>query len=195
MRLPRLGTSSLVDRWLLLTLGASLLSMFTAGWIAYWAMLSPDRVLHGQVWRLVTWAFVEVSPTSLIFTCVAIYKFGGELAVRWGDRRLRRFVLEIVVAAAVVTTLVALIAPQTMYLSRTAGWVIGDVLCIAWARQYPTAIVQVYGLLALSGKRLIAVTIGATVIFAIANGPLVMVPELFACFATLYYPHARLARR
>jgi membrane associated rhomboid family serine protease len=128
MRAPRFGSSRLVERWLLLTLGASLLSMFTAGWLADWARLSPDRVLHGQVWRLVTWAFVETAPMSLIFTCVAIFKFGGDLAVRWGDRRLQRFMLEIILGAAVVTTLLALIAPSTMYLSRSAGWAIGDAL-------------------------------------------------------------------
>jgi membrane associated rhomboid family serine protease len=195
MRAPRFGSSKLVDQWLLLTLGASLLSMFTAGWLADWTALSPDRVLNGQVWRLVTWAFVETAPMSLIFTCVAIFKFGGDLAARWGDRRLRRFMLEIIVAAAVVTTLLALVAPGTMYLSRSAGWAIGDVLCIAWARQYPTSVVRIHGLLELSGKRLIGVVVGTTAIFAIAYGPFVMAPELFACFAALYYPHARLVRR
>lgn len=195
MRLPRFGSSKLVERWLVLTLGASLLSMMTAGWLADWTALSPDRVLHGEVWRLVTWAFVETAPMSLIFTCISIFKFGGDLAPRWGDRRLRRFMLEIIVGAAVVTTLLALVAPGTMHLSRSAGWAIGDVLCIAWARQYPTATIRVYGMLELGGTRLIAVTVGATVIFAIAYGPFAMAPELFACFAAAYYPQDRLARR
>ncbi len=193
MRRSRFAASTFVERWLLLTLGASLLSMFTAGWLADWTSLSPERILRGEVWRLVTWAFVEMGPMSLILTCVAIYKFGGDLAVRWGDQRLRRFMLEIIVGAAVVTTLLSLIVP--MYFSRSAGWAIGDVLCIAWARQFPTAVVRVYGLLELSGKRLIALTVGVTVVFAIAYGPFVMAPELFACFAAVYYPHTRLARR
>lgn len=179
----------------MVTLGASLLSMFTAGWIADWMTLSPDRVLRGEVWRLVTWALIETAPTSLIITCVSIFKFGGDLAFRWGDRRLQRFVLEIVVGAAAVTTLLALFAPGAMYLSRSAGWAICDVLCIAWARQFPTATLRVYGLLELGGRRLIAFTIGVTVVFAIGFGPLVMAPELIACFAALYYPTTRLARR
>lgn len=192
MRMPRFGSSKLVERWLLITLGASLLSMLTAGWLAYWTELAPDRVLRGQVWRLVTWAFVETAPMSLIFTCVSIFKFGGELAVRWGDRRLRRFMIEIIVGAAVITTVLALVFP--IHMSRSAGWAIGDALCIAWARQYPTAIVRVYGMLELSGKRLIGLTVGVTALFAIAYGPLVMAPELVACFAAAYYPHQRLAK-
>ncbi len=193
MRMPRFGSSKLVEAWMMLTLGVSLLSMMTSGAVADWMQLSPDRVLRGEVWRLVTWAFVEVAPMSLIFTCVAIFKFGGDLAVRWGDRRLRRFMLEIIVGAAVITTLLSLIVP--MHFSRSAGWAIGDALCIAWARQYPTAIVRVYGMLELGGKRLIGITVGATVIFAIAYGPFVMAPELIACFAAVYYPEKRLARR
>ena len=42
---------------------------------------------------------------ALIFTCVAIYHFGGELSYRWGERRLRRFAIELVLAAGVVTCL------------------------------------------------------------------------------------------
>ncbi|MFN0252632.1 MAG: DUF1751 domain-containing protein [Kofleriaceae bacterium] len=195
MRLPRLGANKLVERWLWLTLGLSVLSMFTSGWLADWMVLSPDRVLRGEVWRLVTWAFVEIAPMSLILTCVAIFRFGGDLAVTWGDRRLRRFILEIIVGAAVITTLLALVVPGMMYMSRSAGWAIGDALCIAWARQYPTAILRVYGMLELSGKRLVAITVGATVLFAIASGPFAWAPELVACFAALYYPRSRLARR
>ena len=194
MRLPRFGSTKLVERWLLITLGASLVSMLSGGWLASWTALWPDRVLHGQLWRLVTWAFIEAHPMELVLTCVAIYKFGGELAVRWGDRRLRRFMLEIILAAATITTLLALVAPERMQFARSAGWAIGDVLCIAWARQYPTAIVQVYGMLALSGKRLIAITVGVTVIYAFALGPFVMAPELVACFAAVYYPRRWLVR-
>ena len=103
---------------MLLTLFASIASMFTAGWVADWTLLSPDRVLRGEVWRLITWAFVEVAPLSIIFTCVAVFKFGGELVPRWGERRLRRFMLEIILGAAIVTVLLALVVPGTMHLSR-----------------------------------------------------------------------------
>ncbi len=179
---------------MLLTLFASLASMLTGDLLAEWMLLSPDRVLRGEVWRLVTWAFIEVSPVGIIVTCVSIFKFGGDLAVRWGDRRLLRFMLEIILGAAAITTLLVLIAPGSMHLSRSAGWAIGDALCIAWARQYPTAIIRVYGMLELGGQRLIAITVGTTVLFAIAGGPVVWAPELFACFVAMYYPRSRLAR-
>ena len=96
--LPRIGSSKLVSSWILLTLGVSIFSMLDGGWLFRWTALAPDEIWHGQIWRLGTWALIQVGPLGLILTCVSIYKFGGELAPRWGERRLRRFVIQIVLA-------------------------------------------------------------------------------------------------
>jgi membrane associated rhomboid family serine protease len=150
-------------------------------------------VLHGELWRLVTWPLIEHSPLQLIFTCAAIYKFGGELAIRWGDRRLRRFALEIVVAAGVITCLLALVTGSG-YLVRTGGWALTDALVIAWARQFPNATIVLYYVLPLHGRRLITVTLAATVLYALAYGPVWMGPELCACLLTVAYPRGLLRR-
>ncbi|HEY5946599.1 MAG TPA: rhomboid family intramembrane serine protease [Kofleriaceae bacterium] len=189
--LPRLGTSKLVTNWLLITLGASVANALGGGWLASWAALAPSRILRGEVWRLVTWPLIEVGPMALIFTCVAIYKFGGELAIRWGDVRLRRFMLEIVVGAGVATCLLAAIAGAT-YMRRLGGWAVADVLVIAWARQFPDRSLVLYGLLTLRGQQLINITVGAAILFAIYFGPIAMAPELIACAAAALYPTERL---
>jgi membrane associated rhomboid family serine protease len=189
--LPRLGTSKLCDTWILALLAASVLAWLDGGFAFTWLSLAPSHVVHGQVWRLATWPMIEGSPLQLIFTCAAIYKFGGELAVRWGDRRLRRFILEIVIASAVVTCLLAL-ATHRGHILRAGGWAISDMLVIAWARQFPRGTVVLYGLLVLRGRDLIAVTIAATALFALAFGPVSMAPELCACLFTAAYPRARL---
>src|SRR3954467_1641019 len=49
--------------------------------------LTPPDVLHGQVWRLATWCFLEPSPLGLIFGCLALYWFGSDLANEWGSPR------------------------------------------------------------------------------------------------------------
>jgi len=192
--LPRLGASKLVSTWLLLLLTASVVAMVDGGWLASWTALAPQRIWRGEVWRLVTWALVEDAPSSLLLTCFCIYRFGGDLAPRWGDRRLRRFAVLIILAAAALTTLAALASRDALYLSRTAGWVICDALTIAWARQYPTAHLRLYGLVELGGQRLVLITVGITVIYAIASGPFFMLPELVACLAAAYCPRAWLAR-
>ena len=95
------------------------------------------------------------------------------------------------VAAATVTCLLALAAGRS-HIVRSGGWAISDALVIAWARQFPRGTVVLYGLLVLRGRDLIAVTIAATALFALAFGPVSMGPELCACLFTAAYPRARL---
>jgi membrane associated rhomboid family serine protease len=191
--LPRFGTSKLCDNAIVVLLAASVVGWIDGGVLRHWFSLAPSRVFHGQIWRLATWPLIEASPLQLIFTCAAIYKFGGELSIRWGERRLRRFMLELVVGVAVATCLLALVAGRP-YLARAGGWAVGDILLIAWARQFPNGTIVLHGLLALRGRRLITVTIAAAVLFAIAWGPVTMAPELFACVLTAAYPRSRLRR-
>jgi len=90
-----------VSRWIVVTLVASIVAILDGGFVMEWASLAPARVWHGELWRLVTWPLVEPGPISLVITCLSIFKFGGELSVRWGDRRLLRFVGQIVLASGV----------------------------------------------------------------------------------------------
>ena len=192
--LPRLGSSKLVSAWITVTLVASIFATVDGGWLAGWLAFAPSRIWHGELWRLATWVLVEGGPLSLILTCASIYKFGGELAHRWGDRRLRRFMVEVIGGAALVTTLLALVSDDAWHLYRIGGWAVRDALAIAWARQYPERPLLIYGLLELRGRTLIAVIIGITSVFALFVGPLVMTPELLVCAAAYWYPSARLAR-
>jgi membrane associated rhomboid family serine protease len=190
---PRRGWDTLVMRWIALTLAASLLCVLGAGWLASWTALIPSRVLHGELWRLVTWPLIQLSPLTLMLTCVSIFKFGGELAGRWGDRRLQRFVIEVVIASATITCLLAALVGETRMV-RIGGFAIVDALVIAWARQFPRAPLVLYGLLQVSGRQLIIMTIGAAVLIALYTSPMWMAPELVACAIAATYPGSRLAR-
>jgi len=192
--LPRLGSSKLISTWIWLTLLASI-AAGVSGALAGWAALAPSKIWRGEVWRLVTWVFVEPGAVALILTCASIYRFGGELAPRWGDRRLRRFLIEILGGAAVVTALLGLISTEVWHRGYLGGWVVCDVLVIAWARQYPDSVLVLYGVLPLNGRNLITMIIAITCAYAIFAGPLAMAPELLACAAAYSYPGAWLARR
>ncbi|SRR5213078_1262004 len=193
--LPRWSSSKLVSTWITVTLAASIVATLDGGWLAGWAAFAPSRIWRGELWRLATWVVIEPGPLSLVLTCACIYKFGGELAVRWGDRRLRRFMAEVLGAAAVAASLLALVSDDAWHMQRVGGWAVMDALVIAWARQYPDATLVLYGLLHLHGRRLILVTIGVTGLFALFVGPFAMALDLLACAAALWYPSARLARR
>jgi membrane associated rhomboid family serine protease len=183
----------LIPLWLALTLIASVAAALDGGWIVAWAALAPARVWHGEVWRLVTWPLVETGVMSLVFTCVAIYKFGGELAERWGDQRLFRFVRHIVLSAGVVTCIVGVI-PGLGYVTHLGGWAITEALVIAWARQFPDRTLSLYGLVSFRGKELVQLTLAIAVLFAIFHGVVASVPELVACAAAALYARSWLRR-
>ena len=192
---PRSSTNKLIGRAIALVLAASIIDALDGGWLVGWTALVPARIWQGEIWRLVTWPLIAGGPVSLIFTCAAIYKFGGELAPRWGERRLRRFVIEILGSTAVATALLALISAEVWHRRYFGGWAACDVLTIAWARQYPDSELVLYGLVRLNGRNLIAVVIAITCAYAIFAGPLAMAPELLACAAAYGYPGTWLARR
>lgn len=191
--LPRLGSSKLISTWIWITIAASIAAALS-GELQYWAALVPARLWRGEVWRLVTWVFVEPGALALIVTCASIYKFGGELAPRWGDRRLRRFAIQTLGGAAAATALLGLISAEVWRTPYLGGWAVCDVLVIAWARQYPDSVLVVHGV-QLSGRNLTTAVIAITCAYALFAGPLAMAPELLACVAAYSYPGAWLARR
>jgi membrane associated rhomboid family serine protease len=190
---PPLRSSTFVTQWIWLTLGASIFAWLDGGWLARTVALAPSRVFHGEVWRLATWPLVDLGVISLVLTCVSIYKFGGELAERWGDQRLRSFAIQVVVGAAVLTCLASVIAGQTLT-RHLGGWAISDLLVIAWARQFPERSITVYGLLVLRGQQLINITLAVNALFALRLGPIASAPALAACLIAALYP-VQLLRR
>src|ERR1700722_18848730 len=58
-----------------------------AGSIFALVALVPSHVWRGEVWRLVTWPFIEQGPVGLIFTCLLVWWFGRDLADEWGSSR------------------------------------------------------------------------------------------------------------
>lgn len=192
--LPRLGSSKLLSRWIAITMIATIVSALDGGLLAGLAGFAPSLIWRGQVWRLVTWAFVQGGAWGLIYTCLCIYQLGGDLLRLWGERRLRRFMIEVLGGAAVVATLLALISRDAWEVYRLGGWAVGDALVIAWARQYPRhPVVIFYGLLTLPARDLLVLVIVFNVLFALF-APFTMALELLVCAAAYYYPAARLAR-
>jgi membrane associated rhomboid family serine protease len=189
-----LGSSKLVSRWIAVTLAVSIIAAIDGGFLDTWAALAPARIWRGELWRLATWSFIVSGPYCLLLTCVAIYYFGGQLATRWGERRLRRFMIEVLVGAALATTLFALISGDAWRMYRGGGWAVSDALVIAWARQFPDADLVLYGLVRLRGRDLITVTIGITAVYALFSGLFTWLPELAVCAAAYRYPTERLAR-
>jgi len=191
--LPDPGTSKFGARWMIALVACSVIAAVDGGYLMRWLALSPIKVVHGQVWRLLTWPLVDLSGLTLILTCIAIGKFGDALSGGWGERRLQRYAIQIAVGAGLVTVAAAALTGG-WYMSRLGGWAMCNALVIGYARQYPRERVDLYGL-KLAGGALIALVASISVGFAVYSGVVGRMPELAACALALLYPRGLFAQR
>ena len=70
-------------------------------------ILVPSRVLHGQVWRLVTYGFMNFGLLYILFGLLALWMFGSEFESRWGTSVFVQFYFFCVVGAALTAIAVA----------------------------------------------------------------------------------------
>ena len=61
----------------------------------YYLTLDPYKILHGQVWRLVTWIVSPPSSSNLFFLLITLYFYyslGTALERTWGDYRCNMYI-------------------------------------------------------------------------------------------------------
>ena len=117
------------------TVGASLFVAFGSRHAAPLfdlAALVPGDVWRGQIWRLVTWPFIEASPVSLIFGSLMIYWFGRDLAEAWGSSRFLAVFGGVVLTAAIGTCLVAQVDRPVLDHAYVGGWALTAAMAVGW---------------------------------------------------------------
>jgi membrane associated rhomboid family serine protease len=133
------------------------------------AYFSPGHIVAGEVWRLVTWVFVQDHPFTLLFGGFMLWRFGAELAFVWGEGRLLARFFGYTVGAAVVVTLVAVVWPPARA-AHLGAWPVINALLVSWALLYPERQVNIWGVLPLTGKTLALLVLGGTLLYGIAGG-------------------------
>jgi membrane associated rhomboid family serine protease len=152
------------------------------------SVLLVEPVLRGEVWRLLTWAPLELSPFGLVFGCLLLYFIGPDLVRRWG---VRRFYANFFGGAIVVGALTCLVGrflwPEAARLPYLGLWPMNEALLIAWASLFRDRQILVMFALPTAGRNLIALTIAITVVMAALNGFALFLPHFLAELAALAY--------
>lgn len=144
------------------------------------AALAPERVIHGQVFRLVTWPFIEPGPLALLFGLLFLYWFGRDLADVWGSRHFLAVYLGITLAAGVLTTLIALADRAVLDHTYLGGYALAAAMTVAWGLWFPDRVIRIWFILPIRGYVLAWLTIVVTVVFAVYSGWERFLPELCA---------------
>lgn len=129
-----------------------------------------DVALH-QPWRLVTSGLLT-SPehwAHLLFSLVGLYFLGAPLEKRWGAWRLVRFLIISVAMGNLVTLAADRVLPPDGQPRFHPGIVYGPsaaiaAIAVAWSREYPDSIVNLFFFVPLRGKVLLWITIGFCVL-------------------------------
>ena len=106
-------------------------------------VFTVDAVLQGEIWRMLTYAFVETSPFGLMISAVVLFLFGRSCEADWGTRAyLRFFLLAVLGGAAVAIPLHLLLNLMMPFddLGRAAGpGAAIDAMMVALAFRAPNA--------------------------------------------------------
>ncbi len=152
------------------------------------AALIPVRVWQGQVWRLVTWVFFETDPLSLLFGALTLYWFGRDLCYAWGSQRFLATFFGIAVLSGVVTVVLARFAwPPLLGGAWTGSWAPLTALIVAWAMIFPERQILFMMALPMSGRVLLWLTLGGTLLYAVFAGVAPYVPHITAQLLMLAY--------
>jgi membrane associated rhomboid family serine protease len=84
--------------------------------VGHFGTVSPADVwLHQQFWRPFTYMWLHAGPMHLAFNMLALWMFGSQLAMTWGEQRFLRYYLVCGVGAGVLISSVP-------FLPVLAGW-------------------------------------------------------------------------
>jgi membrane associated rhomboid family serine protease len=127
----------LVTRAVLVLVAAGYL--LTLAWppAVLWLALLPGAATVWQVWRLVTYPFVNGSITGVLFDLLMTWSLGSAIEPRWGSRRFASFVVSAMALAGALGLLVGGgtgLAPTVL------------ALIFAWMLEGPSQPVSLFGL-------------------------------------------------
>jgi membrane associated rhomboid family serine protease len=152
------------------------------GWPWLWGsgLLSVPAVWHGQLWRLLTYALVEISPLSLIVNCLVLSWVGRDLVGLWSGRGFLVRFFGLAAASGAVTCLAGRAWAQLAPIPFAGAGPVVDGLIVAWGLLFPAREIRLFGIVRLTGRQLVVVAIGITVLFAVFQSIAGFVPHFAA---------------
>jgi membrane associated rhomboid family serine protease len=153
-----------------------------------YSVLLVEHVWRGEIWRLVTWAPLELNGLGLVFGCFLLYFIGPDLLRAWGTRRFFGVFFGGAALVAVVTCVIGrFLWPTVSIVPYTGLWPMQQALIIAWAALYRDRQILLFFALPVAGRNLMGLTVAITVVMAALNGFAFFVPHFVAELLALVY--------
>lgn len=170
-----MSPTPVVTRFLIIIIASYLVfALFGRSYLGLFAyselVLEPRRAIYSfQVWRIVTYAFLHdpSSPLHVIFNALLLYMVGPQLEDRWGEKRFLIFVMTAIILGGFCVCLSFLLGLSNAAVVGFSAVTIG--LIIAWGMTFSTQQMYLLGILPLTGKQLVYLTVGLEVIYAVSS--------------------------
>jgi membrane associated rhomboid family serine protease len=82
---------------------SGLMRLGLENWAVQYLYLQPAAVLSGQIWQLVTYAFLHAGVMHLLFNMLGLWMFGAQFEMDFGTRKFYEFYFWCVLGAAITT--------------------------------------------------------------------------------------------
>ena len=198
---PRLGIPNLMRFIVAANAIIYIFSMFDrSGLLLETLAMNPYSVLHGQVWRIVTFVLIPISgrPWQVLLSLLFYYWLGESMERLWGSTKFTVYYVSGMLLSVLASFLALLLDGGAIPLYG-AGYV-NAALFFAYALTYPEAIVRIFYIIPVKMKWLAileAVLYAAVVVMGIclrrwgyALMPIVSMLNLFVFFSPDFYRKA-----
>ena len=133
-----------------------------------------QEVLNGQLWRLVTYPFVQSSPFELILSLIVLWLFGSWFEGRWGKRDFLKFFMLAAMGSGLLALPLSYLINVTLPF-RDLGQAEGpgaafDAMLVALAMTAPDSKVLFGFVLPIRAKTIIFLLLGFQLILGIQTG-------------------------
>ena len=147
---PRFGIPGLIRYVVLITAAVFLLDAFSQNTASALLYFDADAILHGEVWRLVTWLFIpEYDKILWMVVGMCFYYFiGTAMESYWGTAKFTLFYL----TGAVLTVAFAFLSRLWTPLTLVTNTYLNNILFLAFATLYPDALIRFYFVLPVKAK-------------------------------------------
>jgi membrane associated rhomboid family serine protease len=129
--------------------------------------LEPRQAVYSfELWRVITYAFLHdsTSPLHVIFNALILYMVGTPLEERWGEKRFFIFIFVAILLGGACVCLSFLCGLTHASVVGFSAATIGP-----WGLTFSTQNIYVFGVLPLTGKQLVYVTVGLEIIYAVSS--------------------------
>jgi len=172
--------------------GAYLTLQQEGGIVTEWLDLQPARVMHGEVWRLLTYAFLHSvgSIWHIVFNMLLLWWFGKDMEDLYGPREFLFFYLVAAALGGVAFTVDWIVDPEGTRSCIGASGAVTAVLVLC-AFHYPYRRILIFYLLPVPLWLMVVVVVGidfqTMMVIGHRADTAVVVHLAGAAFAALYY--------